>query len=90
MDRVNQQFRILSWNVRGLNSVARQEEVKQVIRCHKPELICLQETKLALVDSWIICNIAGTEYDNNFCYLPATGTRGGIIIAANNSSYQIH
>jgi exonuclease III len=51
----------------------------------KPDLICLQETKLDTVDDALIRNALGTAYDNNYICLPAQGTRGGILIAANHA-----
>jgi exonuclease III len=40
MDIVNHQYSILSWNVRGLSSRAKQEDVKQLVSMCKPDLIC--------------------------------------------------
>jgi exonuclease III len=51
MDMLNFHYKILSWNVRGLNSAAKQEDVKQNISLFNPDLLCLQETKLASIDS---------------------------------------
>jgi exonuclease III len=77
MDRANQQFKLMSWNVRGLNNPTRQEDVKQVIRNFRPRLFCFQETKLVVVDSTVIRNIAGPEYEDNYFFLSADATRGG-------------
>lgn len=49
---------------------------------HKPHLICLQETKLHHIDNNIIRNTLGADYEDNFFYLPAQETRGGILIAS--------
>lgn len=75
------EYNLLSWNVRGLNNPARQHEVKQIIQQHKPQIICLQETKLYLITNAEIRNILGLQYENNFAYLPADNTRGGILLA---------
>lgn len=82
MASLAQHFKILSWNVRGLNSGAKQEDVKQVIKDYKPDIICLQETKMAYIDTTIIRNSLGEDYVDNFFYLPADGVRGGILLAA--------
>jgi hypothetical protein len=50
IDMLNHHFKFLSWNVRGLNNIAKQEDVKQIINLFKPGLLCLQETKLASVN----------------------------------------
>lgn len=81
MDSLISNYYFLSWNIRGLNNPARQFEVKQVIQQHKPHLVCLQETKLQQVDNIVIRNTLGHDYENNFLYLLAEGTRGGIILA---------
>lgn len=72
---------MLSWNVRGLNNPARQHEMGQVIQLHKPHIVCLQETKMAHIDNRIINNSLGPQYVNNFMFLSAKETRGGIILA---------
>jgi hypothetical protein len=41
MDQLMQNYQIMSWHVRGLNSSSRQEDVKQVVNTYKPYLICL-------------------------------------------------
>jgi exonuclease III len=35
------QYKMLSWNVRGLNNQANQEDIRQVINMFNPYLICL-------------------------------------------------
>jgi exonuclease III len=49
MDNTAQQYKIFSWNVRGMNNPARQEESKQLISLPKQDLIYLQETKMPLI-----------------------------------------
>lgn len=85
MDSALQNYQFMTWNVRGLNNPAKQEEVKQVISIVRPDIVCLQETKLSVVDNIMIVNCLGQEYEGNFCYMPADGTRGGILLAAKNS-----
>jgi hypothetical protein len=43
-------------------------------------LICAQETKLELVDAAVVSQTFGPRYDG-FDFIPAQGTRGGIILA---------
>jgi exonuclease III len=47
-----------------------------------PDLVCTQETKLADITPSIIKNVLGANYDNNFVFVPAAGTRGGILLLA--------
>lgn len=79
MDENN--LRILNWNVRGLNSGARREVVKLMIQQTKPMIICLQETKLNLIDSFLAMEFLGPRFSDSFQFLPADDTRGGIIVA---------
>jgi exonuclease III len=85
MDNLSQHYKFFSWNVRGLNNVAKQEEVRQVINTVKPNLICLQETKLSAINQHTIRSILGRDFENSFVYLPAEGTRGGILLASKDS-----
>jgi hypothetical protein len=56
-----------------------------VIIIFKPDLLCIQETKVERVENTLIRNALGAEYENDFVALLAQGTRGGIILAANNA-----
>jgi exonuclease III len=62
---------MLSWNVRGLNNRAKQGDIKQVINIFRPNIICLQETKIERIDAAQIRNTLGIDYDNNYVSLPA-------------------
>ena len=39
---------VVSWNVRGLNSIPRQKVVRRLIESQSPDVICIQETKLSI------------------------------------------
>jgi hypothetical protein len=52
-----------------------------------PDVICLQKTKLANISSSIVRNTLGPGFDNKFLYLPANGTRGGILLATGDSIF---
>jgi exonuclease III len=81
MDQISRQYKILPCNVRGLNWPVKQEDVKQTISLSRPDLICVQETKLSQVENGIIRACFGSDYENNYVYLPADGTSGGIVLA---------
>jgi hypothetical protein len=68
MDALNISYKMLSWNVRGPNNIAKQEDIKQVINILKPDLVCLQETKLSSLDSSTVKNILGADYENSFLF----------------------
>lgn len=89
MDTSTSDYSLLSWNVRGLNSTARQEEIKQVMQLQKPLIICLQETKLMDITPTMVLNILGHEYRDNYCFLPAEDTRGGILLALKGDNVRV-
>jgi exonuclease III len=76
---------MMTWNVRGLNNPTRYEEVKQVVNTIRPDIICLQETKLQEINTSSIRSILWAEFEQNYCYLPATATRGGMLLASRES-----
>ena len=39
-------LRVLSWNVRGMHDPDKRMVIKSMVRKHKPDLVCLQETKM--------------------------------------------
>jgi hypothetical protein len=55
-------LRILSWNVRGLNNPRKREVVKNLLRDWKGDVVCLQETKLDLLDLKTIKSLWGNSY----------------------------
>lgn len=79
----------LSWNVRGLNSTARQQVVRNLVMDINCSCVCLQETKLEFFDQAIVNRVLGPSFADNFCFPPATGTRGGILLAVSDSKYSI-
>jgi hypothetical protein len=55
----------------------------------KPDLICVQETKIEEMSPSIIRNAFGPEYESSFEALPADGAMGGIVLATIVSILQI-
>ncbi|PNT71297.1 hypothetical protein BRADI_2g25972v3, partial [Brachypodium distachyon] len=72
--------KILVWNARGLNSRAKRRAVFQVVSTSAASVVCIQETKLHLITSSIVLQCLGAEF-SDFFFLPAEGTRGGILLA---------
>ena len=72
---------ILNWNVRGLNSIARQDAVRVMVDSSKIDVVCLQETKMSTVSRRMVLSMLGSDFDNNFIYLPSDGVSGGILVA---------
>ena len=80
---------ILCWNVRGLNDVVRQDTVSLLVRDTASTIVCLQETKLQNIDQGIVQRTVGAKFTNNFVALPATQTRGAILLAANKDYFHL-
>jgi mannosylglycoprotein endo-beta-mannosidase len=71
---------VLNWNVRGLNDRAKRNAVREFVESVKVNLVCLQETKLNVIDRYLVMQCLGSSFDE-FAYLPAIETRGGILLA---------
>jgi exonuclease III len=79
----------MSWNIRGMNNTARQEDIKRTVSLFKPDLVCLQETKMEVITSTIIRNSLRLDYELQFVYLPTAGSRGGILVDVRDHVLQI-
>ena len=79
---------VLCWNPRGLNDRAKRDAVRELVDSLRVNLVCLQETKIAVMDQFIVNQCLGPSFDG-FDYLPAVGTRGGILLAWNSSVMSI-
>lgn len=75
---------ILCSNVRGLNSRAKRDAVREFVASTKANIVCIQESKLDVVDQYTIMQCIGSAFDG-FEYVPSVWTRGGIIVAWNNA-----
>lgn len=80
---------IFNWNVRGLNNKARRQVVQGLVRDHHGTIVCLQETKLALVDDAVICTTLGPQFLNNYAALLADGVRGGGLLVFSQDHYEM-
>lgn len=73
-------YNILIRNARGLNDKLRWDMVHQTVHSCQPAIVCLQETKLAHISNYDVRSILGQDF-LSFVYLPAQGSRGGILVA---------
>jgi exonuclease III len=76
--------KILIWNVRGLNSSARQDSVHTLVASSQIDIVCLQETKFAAVSRWVMLAMLGSDF-SSFVEFPSNGASGGILVAWRNS-----
>jgi len=51
------EMKILSYNVRGLGGFEKRAEVRRFIQDKQPFVVCLQQSKLTLVDEFIVKSI---------------------------------
>jgi exonuclease III len=79
---MDQNPKILCWNPRGLNDSAKRDSVRELVDSLRVNLVCFQETKMAVIDRFTVNQCLGPSFDG-FDYLPALGTRGGILLAWN-------
>lgn len=77
----------LVWNVRGLNSRARRDVVRELVAQENISLISLQETKLDVCSVGLVPEICWTGFD---CfYQPASNTCGGILLVWKTSVWSV-
>ena len=74
--------------MRGLNSPARKNALREFVESVRVTIICIFETKLESVDQFVIMQCVGPAYDG-FLYLPASDTRGGIFVAWDSTKMQL-
>lgn len=79
--------RILNWNVWGLNDGARRDSVSELTRDTGSTIVCLQESKLQVVDDNVVRRTLGQNFVNNYTFLPAVQTRGGILLAVSETYF---
>jgi exonuclease III len=70
---------MLIWNVRGLISRVRRDMALNFVSQHRVSLLCLQETKVSVVDDLWISNTLGSDFA--YVVVPAIGSSGGILVA---------
>lgn len=60
--------------------------VNRVVQSCRPAVVCVQETKLAHISERDVLSILGQDF-GSFIYLPAQGTRGGILVAWRDGTF---
>jgi hypothetical protein len=57
---------LLNWNVRGLNAQIKWHAIKDMISAVKATLVCLQETKLAVISKATVTELLGGKLQIQF------------------------
>ena len=82
----NRSWNILNWNVRGINSQTRWDDLRARIEESNCGVICIQETKRDSFDQAYLRNFSPRRF-NQFAYNPAIGLSGGLITIWNGSLF---
>ncbi|XP_030936692.1 uncharacterized protein LOC115961945 [Quercus lobata] len=72
-------LKIISWNVRGLNDRDKRLRVRNLVRNWRPDVICLQETKMELITRAVIRSLWGDQHVD-WSYLGSCGASGGVLL----------
>ena len=83
---MNRSWNILNWNVRGINSTARWNDIRKKNEESACCIMTFQETKRDIFDSTYIKNFCPKRC-NQYCYSPSNGSSGGLITIWNGSLF---
>lgn len=78
----------MSWNVRGLGSAQKRVQIKHDISFYCPNVVCLIETKLDVVNNLYIKSL-WSLISINWVYKKAEGRSGGIIVMWDDTKHKI-
>jgi exonuclease III len=73
-------WKILNWNVRGINSDKKWNSIRDKILESGCEIVCIQETKREAFELNFIRKFCPPDF-NSFQYLPSVGASRGILVA---------
>jgi exonuclease III len=76
---MGQFLELLCWNVRGLNDPRKRDALREFMDTVCAKIVCFQETKMSVIDCFTVMQCLGPSFDG-FVYLPAIGTRGGVLL----------
>jgi exonuclease III len=80
MSNHNRKWKVLSWNVRGLNDSRKWSAIHKNIEESAHVVLCFQETKRATFDHSYLKNFCPRLF-SNFAFTPSNGASGGLLIA---------
>jgi hypothetical protein len=71
-------MKVMSYNVRGLGGGEKRVEVRKLVSEKHPFVLCIQETKLGVVDDLMIKSLWG-DVACGYSYQPSMGASGGLV-----------
>jgi hypothetical protein len=72
-----------------LTPLFKRSSVRDMVMATQATVVCIQETKLQFFDERLVNESLGQSFRENFSFLPATGTCGGILIAVSESHFRL-
>lgn len=81
-----QNWNILCWNIRGLNSDKKRLALSNAITSSACSIICLQESKMSDFDLHTLKSLCPCRFDK-YAYIPSVGALGGIITIWNSAIF---
>ena len=71
-------MKVVSYNARGLGGGEKRVEIRRLVNEKYLFVLCIQETKMSVIDDWFIKSIWG-DTPNGFSYQPSMGASGGLV-----------
>jgi len=81
-------MRIVLWNVRGLGGLEKRKEIKELVKEKVPFVLCIQETKLQLIDDFLCTSIWGST-SHDYSFVPSVGASGGLVTIWDTSEVEV-
>jgi len=81
-------MKLLSYNVMGLGGGEKREEVRKLVYEKHPFVLCIQESKLGVVDDLMIKSIWGNTACG-YSYQPSVGASGGLVTVWDTSCVDV-
>lgn len=72
-------MKLISWNVRGMDSDSKRSMIKGVIKSAIGEFLLLWETKMEVIDAQMVRSIC-TFHNPSYVFRPSEGMSGGILL----------
>ena len=81
-------MKIMTYNIRGLGGRIKRKVVKQLVKEKEVEMLCIQESKLEIVDLRICKQVWG-DSEVEWKVIPALNSAGGIITMWNKGDFSV-